>query len=142
MSGPGDRKIILLDTDAASRLQVDRLRADYFSILDGYEMLAITWITEAEWLTGLQLKENEHRRRRFDSWMNRLLKISVDDEVTRQYANLAAIASQKRQNTKHRQNDLWIAAAAVRHRLPLMTLNRGDFMVFAEHGGLQLEPPV
>lgn len=45
-------RILILDTDTASNLQVGRLRPDYMAILDSYDLLAITWITEAEWLTG------------------------------------------------------------------------------------------
>ncbi len=142
MTQGGPARIILLDTDAASRLQVNQLRADYLQILETYEIFAITWVTEAEWRTGLLLKENVKRRERFEGWMARVVKLSVDDEVTRRYAELAAIARRKNQGTKYRQNDLWIAATAVRHDLPLMTLNRGDYEVFARHGGLILQPPL
>jgi len=111
------------------------------AIIDSYDLLAITWITEAEWLTGLHLKDNPQRQRRFEEWMSKLLHLSQDSEVTRRYAELASIAVQHGGGTKKRQNDTWIAATAVRHDTPLMTLNRGDFMVYAKHGGLRLEPP-
>lgn len=134
-------RILILDTDAASKLQVGLLRSDYMAIIDSYDLLAITWITEAEWLTGLRLKENPQRQLRFEEWMSKLLHLSQDSEVTRRYAELASIAAQHGERTKKRQNDTWIAATAVRHDTPLMTLNRGDFMVYARHGGLRLEPP-
>ena len=140
-SSPDDLSILILDTDAASKLQVDKLRADYMDIIDSYDLLAITWITEAEWRTGLQLKENRRREERFELWMSKLLHLSQDSEVTRRYADLASIAAQHGEGTKKRQNDTWVAATAVRHDTPLMTLNRGDFMVYAHHGGLRLEPP-
>ena len=141
MSGPADRKILLLDTDAASKLQVGQLRVDYLEIIDSFDLLAISWITEAEWRTGLRLKENANRQKRFEKWMSRLLQLSQDSEVTQRYAELASIAAQHGRGTKKRQNDTWIAATAVRHDIPLMTLNRGDFMDYANFGGLRLEPP-
>jgi predicted nucleic acid-binding protein len=36
------------------------------------------------------------------------------------------------------QNDTWIAACAIRHGIPLLTLNRRDFAAFAEHDALAL----
>jgi tRNA(fMet)-specific endonuclease VapC len=141
VTAPADPRILILDTDVASKLQVDRLRPDYMAVIDTYDLLAITWITEAEWLTGLHLKDNPQRQQRFEEWMSKLLHLSQDSEVTRRYAELASIAAQHGEGTKKRQNDTWIAATAVRHDTPLMTLNRGDFMVYAKHGGLRLEPP-
>lgn len=141
MTSASDPAILLIDTDVASRLQIGKLRNDYTQIVDSYDLLAITWITEAEWRTGLLLRENPKRQERFERWMGKVLRLSQDDEVTRRYAELAAIAQQHGGTTKKRQNDTWIAASAVRHDLPLMTLNRGDFMVYAKHGGLRLEPP-
>lgn len=141
MSAAPRQRILLLDTDVASKLQIGKLREDYVAIVDTYDLLAISWITEAEWLTGLQLKDNQLRRERFEAWMTKLLHLSQDSEVTRRYADLAAVAATHRKGTKTRQNDTWIAATAVRHDLPLMTLNRGDFMDFAKFGGLKLEPP-
>jgi predicted nucleic acid-binding protein len=35
-------------------------------------------------------------------------------------------------------NDSWIAACCIEGELPLLTLNRRDFMDFAEHDGLVL----
>jgi predicted nucleic acid-binding protein len=136
-----DPAILLIDTDVASNLQIGKLRPDYTQIVNSYDILAITWITEAEWRIGLLLRENPKRQERFERWMGKVLRLSQDDEVTRRYAELTAIAHQHGGTTKKRQNDTWIAASAVRHDLPLMTLNRGDFMVYARHGGLRLEPP-
>ncbi len=142
MSGEASLRIILLDTDTASKLQIGKLRQDYLEILGAYDLRAISWITEAEWLVGLNMKPNEMRRKRFDEWMAKTLRLPHDDEITRRYGDLAAIAMQRRSNTKHKQNDVWIAATAVRHNIPLMTLNRGDYQVLAEYGGLRLEPPL
>lgn len=139
-SGAGSPSILVVDTDVASRLQIGKLRVDYAEIVDMYDIVAITWITEAEWRTGLLLNDNPQRRERFERWMDRVLRLSQDDEVTKRYAELSAIATQHRTTTKTRQNDTWIAAAAVRHDLELMTLNRGDFMVYAKHGGLRMVP--
>lgn len=141
-SAGGDQpQILLLDTDAASHLQRGSLREDYRAILEGYPYLAISWITEAEWLTGLNLSSNQQRLERFEEWIAKLLLLSQDREITRRYAELAAVAKTKNQSVKSRQNDTWIAATAVRHNIPLMTLNRGDYKVFVEHGDLQIEPP-
>lgn len=141
MTSSSSKRILLLDTDTASKLQIGKLRPDYAAIVDTYDLLAMAWITEAEWRTGLLLKENQKRQERFEVWMSKLLQLSQDSEVTQSYADLAAIASKRRLSTKTRQNDTWIAATAVRHGIPLMTLNRGDFMDFAKFGPLQLEPP-
>lgn len=142
MTGPPHQRILLLDTDAASKLQVAKLRDDYAAILGSYDILAITWITEAEWRTGLRLRENPRRQERFEKWMSKLLQLSQDSEVTQRYAQLAALGSQHGRSTKKRQNDTWIAAAAVRHDIPLMTLNRADFILYSRFGGLKLEPPL
>ena len=141
MSPQAEPRILLLDTDVASGLQRGNLRPDYVKLAETYDIYAITWVTEAEWRVGLRLNDNPKLQERFEKWMNLVLKLSQDDEITERYADLAAIAKQKNQSVKSRQNDTWIAAAAVRHDVPLMTLNRGDYMVFAKHGGLQLEPP-
>lgn len=135
-------RILLLDTDAASKLQVNKLRLDYKAIVDTYDMVAISWVTEAEWQVGLLLNQNPHRQARFETWLNKVVRIGQDPEVTRCYAELSAVAKQHNQTTKKRQNDTWVAAVAVRHQIPLMTLNRSDFDVFARHGRLVLEPPI
>lgn len=135
-------RILLLDTDAASNLQRGKLRDDYKAILDTYDLLAITWISEAEWQAGHLQKANSERQTRYENWLTKVLRISHDQEITTRWAELAAVAAQRNQKVKYRQNDTWIAAAAIRHGIPLMTLNRSDFEVFARYGALELEPPI
>jgi predicted nucleic acid-binding protein len=68
--------------------------------------------------------------------MSRRPVIPYDVEVARVWGRLAAAAL--RRGRPRPQNDTWVAACCARHRLPLITLNVGDFADYAEHDGLDL----
>ena len=65
--------------------------------------------------------------------------IPYDLKVARTWGVLAAAA--QRRGRPRPQNDMWVAACCIRHRLPLVTLNQKDFVDFRQDGLELVEPP-
>ena len=97
----------------------------------------LTFVTVAELWKWAEVRSwGEPNRSRLDSWIRARPLIPYDLNVARWWARLAAGAQSR--GRPRPQNDMWIAACCLSHELPLVTLNRGDFMDFAKHHGLVL----
>jgi|SRR5579875_4035892 len=128
--------LIVLDTDVASRLFRRRLTTSLTSEFAGHT-LAITFVTLGE-MTKWTLVRNWGLRERskLDGFVRDLAVLPYGKKVARRWGELQAYAQLR--GRPRPQNDTWIAACCLVRDIPLATLNRKDFVNFAEHEGLRL----
>ena len=114
---------VLVDTDVFSFIHKQDTRAElYRRHLDG-KRLALSFMTVAElyrWTLERQWgkkKINELRGK-----LTRYVIIPYDDETAWKYAQIRSIAGRPVE-----LGDAWIAAAALRHGIPLVTHNQKHF---------------
>jgi tRNA(fMet)-specific endonuclease VapC len=121
---------VLLDTDVFSfLLRQEDTRASIYRphILD--RIVVISYVTIGElyfWAEGK--KWQAERLRLMEQTIRATTVVQYDLEVCRTYARLKC--GIRNPSGSHRvigDNDLWIAACAVRHGLPLITHNRRHF---------------
>ncbi|MFN2526295.1 MAG: type II toxin-antitoxin system VapC family toxin [Actinomycetota bacterium] len=126
---------IVLDTDAASRLQRDQLPDSYRQILEG-ERLAISFVTVGETFKGaFKASWGPARLARMEDWLSRITILDYEPAIARVWGYIAAQVEKVGRPVL--ANDLWVAASCIARDLPLMTFNRRDF----EHvPGLRLIP--
>jgi predicted nucleic acid-binding protein len=115
----------LLDTSVVIALEASRLPAE----------AAISAATLAELHFGVHLAKDERARalrlRRLGEIESRFAALPIDEAVARAYGELAAATSITARKVRTRVMDLFIAATARVHDVPLYTRNRQDFEPFA-----------
>lgn len=127
---------VVLDTDVASLLQKERAPAWVDRHIAGRRVW-LTFVGVAELSKWAEVRSwGERNRAGLDAWIDHRPVIPYDNEIARSWARLSAGAD--RRGRPRPQNDTWVAACSLRHRLPLITLNRKDFDDFAAHDGLVL----
>lgn len=96
---------------------------------------AISAATLAELHFGVHLAKNEPARalrlRRLTEIESRFAALPIDEAVARAYGELAALTVAAGRKVRPRIVDLFIAATARVHEVPLYTRNRADFEPFA-----------
>jgi predicted nucleic acid-binding protein len=126
----------LLDTSVLIALEGERsLRAEALP-----EVLAISIVTKAELRVGIFAAENiETRDRRLVTFefANRILSLPVDEAVAKTWSQMRAYVGASGQ--KVRINDMWIAATAAAHEIPVVTQD-GDFDALNGVAGLTVIP--
>ena len=116
---------IVLDTDAASRLQKESLPDGHKELLEG-EQLAISFVTVGELYKGAYKAQwGAARVTRLDNWLGRALVLEYEPSVGRVWGFISAEV--ERIGRPVLANDLWVAACCLAHDMPLMTFNRRDF---------------
>lgn len=104
------------------------------------ETVAISVVTKAELRVGIFATEHiETRDRRLATFelANRIVSLPVDDAVSRAWAQMRAYVRASKQ--KVRVNDMWIAATAAAHEIPVLTQD-GDFDALNGVAGLTVIP--
>lgn len=104
------------------------------------ETTAISVVTKAELRVGILSAEDiETRDRRLVTFelANRIVSLPVDEVVARAWAQMRAYVSASGQ--KVRVNDMWIAATAAAHEIPVLTQD-GDFDALSGVAGLTVIP--
>jgi predicted nucleic acid-binding protein len=127
--GPPAGPVALVDTDVLSLLIEDRPGADRFRPLVPAR-LAIAFVTAAELRFGAaKAGWGAKRLVQQEAALADLVIIHSDEGLVRTYAWLRAEAVRLGHPLGHRANasDLWIAACAVHHQLPLVTGNVRHF---------------
>ena len=121
---------VLLDTDVFSfLLRQEDTRASIYRPHIINQIVVISYVTIGElyyWAEGR--KWRAERFRRMEQTIRATTVVRYDLEVCRTYARLKSAL--RNPSGSHRvigDNDLWIAACAVRHGLPLITHNRRHF---------------
>lgn len=116
---------IVLDTDAASRLQSGQLPQDLKQRVVSMT-LCVTFVTVGEFFKGACKRHwGSSRVAKMEEWLRNVLVLPYDAGVARSWGQLMAEA--ERHGRPVSQNDGWIAACCVSRDLPLMTLNRRHF---------------
>lgn len=135
MSTAGDVRG-LLDTSVLIAIESGRpLRSEALS-----ETSAISVVTRAELRVGIFAAEDiETRDRRLMTFelANRIIALPVDERVSRAWAQMRAYVQASSQ--KVGVNDMWIAATAVAHEIPVLTQD-GDFDALNGVAGLTVIP--
>lgn len=104
------------------------------------ETVAISVITKAELRVGVLAAEDiETRDRRLATFgfANRLVSLPVDEAVSRAWAQMRAYV--RASERKVRINDMWIAATAAAHEIPVVTQD-ADFDALNGVAGLTVIP--
>jgi hypothetical protein len=104
------------------------------------ETTAISVVTKAELRVGIFAAEDiETRDRRLMTFelANRIILLPVDEVVSRAWAQMRAYVGASGQ--KVRVNDMWIAATAAAHEIPVLTQD-GDFEALSGVAGLTVIP--
>jgi predicted nucleic acid-binding protein len=127
---------IAIDTDVASRIQ----KGTEPAWVRHHVVSARTWLTFVTvgelWKWAEVRGWGEVRRARLDGWIAARPVIPYDREIARIWGRLAGNAQRRGRPRPH--NDTWVAACCIRVGVPLVTLNRKDFVDFASHEGLVL----
>ncbi len=104
------------------------------------EVTAISVVTKAELRVGILAAEDvETRDRRLATFelANRIVTLPVDEAVSRAWSQMRAyLAASGRKVTV---NDMWIAATAAAHEIPVVTQD-GDFDALSGIAGLTVIP--
>ncbi|HEV7399919.1 MAG TPA: PIN domain-containing protein [Solirubrobacterales bacterium] len=126
----------LLDTSVLIAIESGRpLRSEALS-----ETSAISVVTRAELRVGIFAAEDiETRDRRLMTFelANRIVALPVDERVLRAWAQMRAYVQASGQ--KVGVNDMWIAATAAAHEIPVLTQD-GDFDALNGVAGLTVIP--
>lgn len=116
---------VVLDTDAASRLQRDQLPDSHRDVLER-EGIAICFVTVGEILKGAyKAAWGPARIAKMERWLSDVTVLDYEPAVARVWGYISAEV--ERIGRPVLANDLWIAATCIARSLPLMTLNRRDF---------------
>jgi predicted nucleic acid-binding protein len=104
------------------------------------ETTAISVVTKAELRVGVFAAEDiETRDRRLMTFelANRIFSLPIDEAVARTWAQMRAYVGASGQTI--RINDMWIAATAATHEIPVLTQD-GDFDALNGVAGLTVIP--
>jgi len=125
---------VVIDTDVASVLQKGRAPDWVHRRLVGARVW-LTFVSVGELWKWAEVRSwGQRNRSTLAAWIAARPVVPYDEEIARTWGRLAA-RSQLRGRPRP-QNDMWIAACCIRHGLPLVTLNKKDFVDFAARDGL------
>lgn len=126
---------IILDTDVASLIIKKRLDPAAAGLYR--HTWCVTFVTVGELVKGASMAGWDLRRRTvLTDWLGKVVILPYELRVSDTWGQLAAAAQ-----LRHRPrpvNDMWIAAVAIAHGIPLATRNLKDFQDFVDHHGLVL----
>jgi len=118
--------IVLLDTDVVSFLMKGDSRGSAYTPLIQGHRLAVSFMTIAELFQWAAVRKwGPQRTSRLEQTLATYLIIPVDIELCRIWGELRA--ERQAAGLTVAAQDAWIAATALRHNLPLITHNPGDF---------------
>ena len=127
---------VVIDTDVASVLQKARAPDWVHRHLVGARVW-LTFVTVGElWKWAEVRRWGAGTRSGLETWIAKRPVIPYDPEIARTWAKLSGGSQLRGRPRSH--NDTWIAACCVRHDVPLLTLNKKDFIDFVEHDRLIL----
>ena len=118
---------VLLDTDVFSYLTKsnDSRGVAYRPHVEG-KTVAISFVTVGELYFGVENKKwGERTVRELLERLKAVVIVPYDTEICKTYGNLKAPL--RKAGVVVSDNDLWIAACAVRHSIPLISNNRKHF---------------
>jgi predicted nucleic acid-binding protein len=121
---------VLLDTNVFSYLlRRDDTRADLYRLHVQHRTAVVSFVTVGELYYWAERKKwGRQRLRNLEAHLHAAAVVPYDLEICKTYARIKS--GLKTSSGSHRlvgDNDLWIAACAVRHSMPLITHNRRHF---------------
>jgi predicted nucleic acid-binding protein len=118
----------IVDTDVVSMLFKGDTRAHAYRPHITGRLLGISFMTLAE-LERWSLERNWGQRRKLElaQHLTRYAVLPVSRELCAKWAEVAFAA--KRKGRPIQTADAWIAASALHYQVPLITNNRGDYLV-------------
>ena len=127
---------LAIDTDVASRLQKGTEPGWIRDHIVGARTW-LTFVTIGELAKWAQVRNwGDIRRARLEGWIAGRPVIPYDHEIAHTWGRLAGNAQQRGRPRPH--NDTWVAACCIRVGVPLLTLNRKDFVDFEAYEELVL----
>lgn len=129
---PNDK--VLLDTDVYSYLMKagDKRGDPYRRHVEG-SLVAVSFVTVGELLFGaIRKKWGQDRLEDLKQRLRTVVIVPYDYEICTTYARLKANLESHGKSVTANDNDLWIAACAVRHSIPLVSNNRRHFQAISE----------
>jgi tRNA(fMet)-specific endonuclease VapC len=120
---------VLLDTDVFSYLlRAGDPRGDPYRRHVHNKTIAVSFITVGELYYGAAKRGwTEKTIATLEQHLKAAVIVPYDIEICKTYGKLRATLKTAAGSDRVLQNDLWIAACAVRHMLPLVTNNRKHF---------------
>ena len=127
MSQSSESDAVLLDTDVYSYLnKPGDTRAEIYRPKVKGKLVALSFITVGELLFGARRKNwGQSKIDDLNSRLRSVVIVPYDIDICRTYADLKTRVQESGKNVAC--NDLWIAACAVRHSIPLISNNRKHF---------------
>ena len=120
---------VLLDTDVYSYLMRPGTQAQIYRPHVEGKLVSVSFVTVGELLHGAYRKK--WGQQKLDDLMERFRSVTIipyDFEVCKTCKTYADLRTKLEAiGTPVGDNDLWIAACAVRHSIPLISNNRSDF---------------
>ncbi|HTK17921.1 MAG TPA: type II toxin-antitoxin system VapC family toxin [Mucilaginibacter sp.] len=118
-----ENEVVLLDTSILIEYyrKKDKSKSVLFHLFQTYSIFAVSAVTHFEIYTGSSNNQ-------IDFWNEFFREITVlpfNAEISREAANIDAAL--KKKNKQIAVPDLFIAATAIYHNIPLVTLNRKHF---------------
>ena len=131
-----DPEGVVLDTDVASRILLDRLTGPLVPRIAGRVWL-VAFVTVGELWQWAELRSwGANRRGDLEKWLASVVVLPAGESVARTWGTISAAAT--RRGRTRPVNDTWIAATCLTADLPLATLNVKDYEDFADHEGMVL----
>lgn len=122
---------IILDTNILIHLEIEPNAGKKLIKSFSEEVFYITAVTVSELLAGVDLAKNAQQKIQRSIFVDKILKeipvLNFDVPVAKVYAKLYAHVLKRKGRATQNAHDLQIAATAVYHAYPLMTLNQKDF---------------
>ena len=127
---------IVVDTDVASKL-IKRQEPEWVRRALVGNRVWLTFVTVGELSKWAEIRSwGPKLRTSVDTWVIGKGVIPWNDSIAMTWGRLAGRAQSR--GRPRPQNDTWVAACCVQMGVGLVTLNRRDFVDFAEHEGLVL----
>ena len=125
---------IVVDTDVASKL-IKRQEPEWVRRALVGNRVWLTFVTVGELSKWAEVRSwGPQLRTRVDSWVIGKGVVPWNDAIAVRWGQLAGRAQLR--GRPRPQNDTWVAACCIEMGVGLLTLNRKDFVDFAEHEGL------
>lgn len=124
---------VLLDTDVYSYLSKGDPRGDAYRRHIKGKTAAISFVTVGElYYWAEKRKWGAARLANFEESLRAIIIVPFDLQVCKAYATLGLLKNVDGSARTIDSNDRWIAACALRHRIPLISNNRRHFEAIPE----------